>query len=1770
MKKHVIIALCFLIVPLMSQSQTLFSTFTNYSTSSGPIASAIADFNKDGKMDVATSNYFGVNVNIRFGNGDGTFNSSSSIGLGFYGLNRLGAIASADFNNDTYPDLVIGSFNIPTAWSDFYVCLNLGNGSFGNPYPITSGSSNPYTLDVGDINKDGKMDVVTANYSGATISIISGKGDGTFNLAQRIKSKDTPQAIIMRDFNNDGNPDLLVTSSGTNEIGLFKGNGSSNSFSKIEWYATGSGPTDVDAGDFNGDGILDIAIISGSSGNIYVHKGKGNDSFYTHSTLSLGSPGRGIEVKDFDNDGKIDIAACNEGSNYISIFKGNGNNTFQTREDYTVSSGPHGLVSGDLNNDGRIDLITSNYGNGGGNTFSILLNGGSYPTYSISASAGINGSISPSGSISVNKDSSKTFTFTPNNGYTIDSVIVDGAYAGNGSSYTFSSVQTNHTISVKFRNANYMVSFNGNDERITTGTALISGTGDYSITAWIYGNTVNGDIAGNYNHPGGYDGIEFYIWNGKLISYVSGYLQGGSISAGTWYHVATTRTNGLVKLYINGTEVASGNQAASIGASFGFTIGNHPSTNIEQFNGFIDELRVYGRALSQSEINLIYQNNGSQVSTTNFLLHFPFNEGAGLTTYNQAQNSPNGTLTRTSQWAVSTAPNTGAPNIYPEFSTKPGSLSFDSVLLGFEYSRDLKIYNTGNDTLKVRGISVSDTSFSISSDTFDVLAGDSFTIHIKFKPSYSGYHSITLVFHHNAQVATSNFNTDGYGEPGGITLNQLLRICGCSLKGASFFNRYIGFVTGSNGQLYCTHNGGNTWTLVGTGVSNDLHSVRLIGNAIFITGSNGYISVSYNGGTSWNTFSTGTSNTFYGASFTNASYGFVVGSNGIAYRYSGGSWYPYYLGSYHFYGVFAYGNVAYCVGSGGSIYRYSGGSWVACNSGTGNTFYDVYFRNENYGFAVGQGGLICRTTNGGINWTIINSGTTATCRSIRMVNDLIGYIVCDDGSLLQTQDGGNTWNRVYVGNYDILSIEINGCTLVLTTSDGDVISFVINGCDDSINNYYTRRYCGTSYSLRSASFTSPNNGFVAGYGGTVLSTTNGGGTWVYANTGMSEYIHCIRTIGSLTYICGANGHLCYSSNGGSSWNLISTGTSQTFYGISFVNANRGWAVGSGGVIRFWNGITWSSQNVNSGITFYGIQAIGNTAYAVGSNGTVCKYVNGTWTPINPGVSNTFYGVWFTSENVGYIVGSGGIICKTTNGGASWTALNCGCNTGQTFRCIKSACPSELVVAGDSGMVLTSTNGGITWTKRYLGQNITINSIEWSEGSGYLVGDDGNSYSFNFGGQKDDLSISPAGPLSICPGTSADLTAGGSSAYLWSTSDTSSVINVNSAGTYKVKNGEGICADSAEVAVNIYNENQVITSNVELKTQAQVNAFLSPTTSNHCGNKWTKVVGNLTIDGSSATDPITDLSNLNRLTEVTGYLLIQYFYRTGNPTNLADLASIAKVGRLTVITCPKFENIAFPNLTEASGTVIIRNNINTRSISMPKLETMAGSWLHFQRNHRLEYLGVSNLAPHFTLTHNNGGIDIQKNGDSTANALIIDLNKIKTVKGDFIFSNNSNNGVNNFDNIFGAMDTIKGKLVLSDNMYLSKCCVAANTVVLNGRTISGNTGNCADLTAVSNDCGTLNKRSKFISADNSFNDFASFTIYPNPNKGYFGLEVNAAFGGELHVEIKDLLGREIFSQTVQVSISDNVPLNLSTFPDGQYIVKAVLNGHVFIKRVLIVK
>jgi hypothetical protein len=299
----------------------------------------------------------------------------------------------------------------------------------------------------------------------------------------------------------------------------------------------------------------------------------------------------------------------------------------------------------------------------------------------------------------------------------------------------------------------------------------------------------------------------------------------------------------------------------------------------------------------------------------------------------------------------------------------------------------------------------------------------------------------------------------------------------------------------------------------------------------------------------------------------------------------------------------------------------------------------------------------------------------------------------------------------------------------------------------------------------------------------------------------------------------------------------------------------------------------------------------------------------------------------------------------------------------------------------------------------------------------------------------------------------------------------SAINAYLANKYQIS-----VAVAAPASPNVKSGNTVI------NTQTEMDAFFN--TGN--GNKWTKVDGNLTINGNSNTDPITSFCNLNELTEVTGHLLIQQFTKSGNPNNLWNLGALAKTGRLTIITCPKFESIALMGLTDVAGSLIVRNNINTKNILMPALATVGGSQLMISRNHRAESISFSNSAGSFTLTNatESTSVDIQSNGDSASNALNMDFNKITAVARNFTFANNKNTGVSNFDNIFSGLSTVGGNMVITNNSSLNKCCIAYNTTVSGSTTISGNTGDCADLGAVTADCGQFNKKQRTSQKSNT--------------------------------------------------------------------------------------
>jgi len=174
---------------------------------------------------------------------------------------------------------------------------------------------------VGDFNGDGELDLAVANSGAGTISILLGKGDGTFEAPVNYSAGSQPSGVTAADLNGDGKLDLAVANTGSNSTSIFLGNGD-GSFQAPIAYSVGSNPSAVIAEDLNGDGKLDLAVASYGSGNISVLLGKGDGTFQAAVNYAVGLQRLlpySLAAGDFNRDGKIDLAASSRFAVSVSL-----------------------------------------------------------------------------------------------------------------------------------------------------------------------------------------------------------------------------------------------------------------------------------------------------------------------------------------------------------------------------------------------------------------------------------------------------------------------------------------------------------------------------------------------------------------------------------------------------------------------------------------------------------------------------------------------------------------------------------------------------------------------------------------------------------------------------------------------------------------------------------------------------------------------------------------------------------------------------------------------------------------------------------------------------------------------------------------------------------------------------------------------------------------------------------------------------------------------------------------------------------------------------------------------------------------------------------------------------------------------------------------------------------------------------------------------------------------------------------------------------------
>ena len=279
------------------------------------------------------------------------------------------AIVSADFNRDGRLDLAQAN----AGRNSVTILLNQIGGGFARAAGVAVGAG-PFDMTTADFNRDGIADLAVANANGNSISVLLGKGDGTFSRSDIAAPGQGPRGIAAADVNRDGKPDLVYSAFTTGAVQVLAGNGAGGFAIGAVYTSTTLQPQGIAAADFNHDGSVDVAVAYAGAAGLRILYGDGGTRF-TARSISGEVHLNVVAMGDFDRDGWVDLAAASTANSNVALYRG-GSSGFVRTAAYIVGSSPRGIAIGDVNGDGRLDVVTANRAS---STVSVLLGSAAQP-----------------------------------------------------------------------------------------------------------------------------------------------------------------------------------------------------------------------------------------------------------------------------------------------------------------------------------------------------------------------------------------------------------------------------------------------------------------------------------------------------------------------------------------------------------------------------------------------------------------------------------------------------------------------------------------------------------------------------------------------------------------------------------------------------------------------------------------------------------------------------------------------------------------------------------------------------------------------------------------------------------------------------------------------------------------------------------------------------------------------------------------------------------------------------------------------------------------------------------------------------------------------------------------------------------------------------------------------------------------------------------------------------------------------------------------------
>jgi hypothetical protein len=426
-------------------------------------------------------------------------------------------LVTGDLNGDGKTDLVVAN----AADGSVSVFLGNGDGSFRPGQSFRTGGA-PLGLSLADLNGDGKLDLITADPAG-TVSVFLVNGDGTFAPGTNYSVAAGAFALTEASLRNNGTRDLLALS--PEGVSALLGNGDGTfAAAQTVWFG-GSDLSSFAVGDADGDGYPDLAVTDLADSTVKILRGNGDGTFGTATSYPVNPLPSSVVLADLAHAGKLDLAVASAATDTVSVLPGHGDGTFGSATDYAVGTGPTTLLAADVNGDGKVDLVTANTGS---SDVSVLAGNGD-GTFQAATGVGVSAPSSALTASALTGDRLDLITASPGSGTV--SVLLP-AYAVVGShSYP---ARGTYPITVTLNHDGVISTAPTSTARVIQAATTTAVTSSSATSTSAYGQDVTFTATVTPAGGGTPTGtVQFYLSGSPLGSAVS--LSGGSatLDAGT-------------------------------------------------------------------------------------------------------------------------------------------------------------------------------------------------------------------------------------------------------------------------------------------------------------------------------------------------------------------------------------------------------------------------------------------------------------------------------------------------------------------------------------------------------------------------------------------------------------------------------------------------------------------------------------------------------------------------------------------------------------------------------------------------------------------------------------------------------------------------------------------------------------------------------------------------------------------------------------------------------------------------------------------------------------------------------------------------------------------------------------------------------------------------------------------------------------------------------------------------------------------------------------